>query len=185
MLYQSFNYYKILPKGPYSQLVLSQGINSLPLLLSYLALLPYGRNNNRSDFSLVIKESRGTCSSKHGFLKLILDELDIDAVLKLFMFKMNAKNTPSVLDVLNKAALPYIPEAHCYVSIMGTAVDITSKSSNLDQLIDDKLEEIIIEPYDIIEKKPTYHQGYMSSWQKNHYPQYNLEQLWSIREALN
>ena len=31
--------------------------------------LPYGRNANRYDFSLVLSENKGTCSSKHAFLK--------------------------------------------------------------------------------------------------------------------
>ena len=183
MLSQSFSRYKIHSKGPFSKLVLDHGINTLDELLSSLASLPYGRNKNRSDFNLVIKENKGTCSSKHGLLKLILDEQGIDAVLKLLMFKMSEHNTPSVKPVLKKASLSYLPEAHCYISIGNLRVDITTNSSNIDQLIHDKLEELIIEPEDIIDKKPEYHKRYMSAWQKEHCPKYNVKQLWAIREA--
>jgi hypothetical protein len=38
-------------------------------LIEKVKNIPYGRNSNRTDFSLVISENKGTCSSKHAFLK--------------------------------------------------------------------------------------------------------------------
>jgi hypothetical protein len=38
-------------------------------LIEKVKHIPYGRNSNRYDFTLVISENKGTCSSKHAFLK--------------------------------------------------------------------------------------------------------------------
>ena len=37
--------------------------------INFVKQIPYGRNSNREDFSLVISENKGTCSSKHAYLK--------------------------------------------------------------------------------------------------------------------
>jgi hypothetical protein len=34
----------------------------------HVRYLPYGRNSDRSDWRLVLKEGRGTCSTKHALL---------------------------------------------------------------------------------------------------------------------
>jgi hypothetical protein len=46
-------------------------------LLEKVKVIPYGRNLNRHDFSLVLSENKGTCSSKHAFLKDFADKNNI------------------------------------------------------------------------------------------------------------
>jgi hypothetical protein len=43
------------------------GINNWNELTKYIQNLPYGRNANRKDLSLILTEQKGTCSSKHAF----------------------------------------------------------------------------------------------------------------------
>ncbi|MBL4664011.1 MAG: hypothetical protein JKY22_10775, partial [Flavobacteriaceae bacterium] len=45
------------------------GIHDWQMLTKFIQNLPYGRNQNRIDFSLVLSERKGSCSSKHAFLK--------------------------------------------------------------------------------------------------------------------
>jgi len=44
----------------------SKSINNWNEFLSYIRNLPYGRTSNRTDLGTVIKENKGTCSSKHA-----------------------------------------------------------------------------------------------------------------------
>ena len=71
------------------------GINNWNELTKYIQNLPYGRNSNRHDLSLVLREKQGTCSSKHAFLKEIAAENKLENIkLYIGIYKMNSrKNT--------------------------------------------------------------------------------------------
>nr|WP_305069681.1 hypothetical protein [Flavobacterium covae] len=79
-------------------------------LTTYVRKIPYGRNSIRDDFSLVLIENRGTCSSKHALLKSLASKFNQENVdLVLSIFKMNAKNTPLLNEILKKHSIDYIP----------------------------------------------------------------------------
>lgn len=66
-------------------------------LLQGVQNIPFGRNRSRADFSLVLKENRGTCSTKHALIKEIADLNKIEHVeLMLGIYKMNDQNTPGI-----------------------------------------------------------------------------------------
>ena len=65
-------------------------------LLIFIRDLPYGRNTNREDLGLVMKEFRGTCSSKHAFLKEIVDRNGIENI-KFFPNLLIVFKTKSIL----------------------------------------------------------------------------------------
>ena len=70
-------------------------------LIEKVKNIPYGRNANRYNFSLVLSENKGTCSSKHAFLKDFADKNEIENVkLYIGIFKMNEVNTPKLGDLL-------------------------------------------------------------------------------------
>lgn len=54
---------------PISNLFLTLSITTFREALKYVHELPYGRNNNRTDYLLVISEKCGTCSTKHALIK--------------------------------------------------------------------------------------------------------------------
>lgn len=54
--------------GPVSKAFLEHGIESFFEAARTLHAIPYGRNSDRGDYSLVLPENRGTCSTKHGLL---------------------------------------------------------------------------------------------------------------------
>ncbi len=126
--------------------------------------IPYGRNTNRDDFSLVISENKGTCSSKHAYLKDFANKNNIPNVqLIIGMYKMNEQNT-KIGSILSDNNLEYLPEAHCYLKIDGKTVDITSKNSDFSKIKADLLEEIEIEPYQVADFKINYHQNFIKNW---------------------
>ena len=166
-----------------TKLVLDKNIHTWEDLISYTQKLPYGRNNNRTDFSLVISEAKGTCSSKHAFLKKIASLNNIpNVVLILGMYKMNHHNTPNIGKVLLENNINYIPEAHCYLKINQKRVDITNANADFSKLKNDILEEIEITPEQVADFKVTYHQNFLKNWiQQNNIP-YSFKEIWSIRE---
>lgn len=92
--------------------LLNFGITNYKDTLTFIQNLPYGRNSNRSDYSLVLKELKGTCSTKHAFLAELANQQNIPNI-KLFVgvYNMCEENTPGIKAVLEKWQLPFLPEA--------------------------------------------------------------------------
>lgn len=143
----------------------------------------YARNANRFDLDLVWHERKGTCSSKHAFLKHI-SELNKIPNVKLFLafYKMDAQNTPGVGNVLNEYSLEFIPEAHCYLTVNSEVLDITKVNSDFAVYSDAILETKEIQPTDVIENKITWHRQFLAKWMEEHKLEMTLDELWFIRE---
>jgi len=175
--------FSLMDKSPLSLLVYGKGIKDWKGLLEYVQNLPYGRNENREDLSLLLKEGKGTCSSKHAFLKRIADLNKISNVkLVLGIYKMNAKNTPGIGNEIEKSGLKYIPEAHCYLTIEGMRVDVTSASSSFEKVESVLLQEMEIEPEQIVNYKVEIHKEYLSKWILEQKLEMTFDELWFIRE---
>ncbi|MCH2223270.1 MAG: hypothetical protein MK066_00780 [Crocinitomicaceae bacterium] len=145
----------------------------------------YGRNENREDFALVWRERKGTCSSKHAFLKMMADLNGLkDIKLYLCMYKMNGLNTPGIKSVLNQYGIEYIPEAHCMLKCKDDWCDFTNIGSNerVNRLQKDLLTKFEIRPEQVISEKVQYHKKYIQNWMKKQSLNYSFDEIWSIRE---
>jgi hypothetical protein len=152
-------------------------------LIEKIKNIPYGRNANRYDFSLVLSENKGTCSSKHAFLKDFADKNEIKNVkLYIGIFKMNETNTPKLGDLLSNNKIEYIPEAHCYLKINQVPVDVTTVDSFYDKIKQDIVEEIEITPNQVSDFKVTYHKAFLKNWIKETNQNNTFEEIWEIRE---
>lgn len=152
-------------------------------LIDKVKNLPYGRNANRYDFSLVLSENKGTCSSKHAFLKDYADKNDIKNVkLYIGIFKMNEVNTPKFGDLLSRNNIKYIPEAHCYLKINQIPVDATTSDSFYDKIKNDIMEEIEIIPNQVSDFKVEYHKAFFKKWITKTNQNNTFEEIWEIRE---
>jgi len=151
-------------------------------LIEKVKNIPYGRNSNRTDFSLVISENKGTCSSKHAFLKDFANKNNIPNVdLIIGIYKMNEANT-KIGSILKENNLDYLPEAHCYLKINGKVTDITNPNSDFEKLRNDILEEISIEPNQVADFKVDYHQKFLKNWITENQIPFTFEEIWNIRE---
>lgn len=152
-------------------------------LTTYVQKIPYGRNSIRDDFSLVVTENRGTCSSKHALLKSLALEFNQENVeLVLGLFKMNAINTPPLKEILETNGIKYIPEAHCYLKINGRSKDYTNENALYSKVMGDIINEIIIEPNQVIQYKIEYHQMFLKNWLLETKQNKTFEEIWYIRE---
>ncbi|MBR9860509.1 hypothetical protein GYB22_07115 [bacterium] len=154
-----------------------------PKAINYVSALPYGRNANRCDPTLVLSEEKGTCSSKHALLKMIADhfgEQDVELIMGIYL--MDPVNTPGVKEVLNEAKVDAIPEAHCYLKIKGAPLDVTFGESNFDLIQEALLEEQNISPEQVSEFKVEYHKKFLQRWLGSQDLPYSFDELWAIRE---
>ena len=150
--------------------------------LNFVKQIPYGRNANREDFSLVISENKGTCSSKHAYLKEFASKNNIPNVqLIMGIYKMTEANT-NIGTILTDHKIDYIPEAHCYLKIDGKTVDVTSQEADFNTIKNDLLEEIEIEPYQVADFKVNYHKDFIKKWIAATNQSKNFEEFWRIRE---
>ena len=150
--------------------------------LNFVRHIPYGRNSNRKDFSLVISENRGTCSSKHAYLKDFALKNNIPNVkLLVGIYKMNEQNT-KIGKILSDNKLSFIPEAHCYLKIDNEIIDVTSKDADIDKIKADLVQEIEIEPYQVSDFKVNYHQNYIKNWITETNSKFTFDEIWEIRE---
>lgn len=152
-------------------------------LIDKVKNIPYRRNANRYDFTLVLSENKGTCSSKHAFLKDFADKNEIKNVkLYIGIFKMNEVNTLKLGDLLSKNNINYIPEAHCYLKINQIPVDATTSDSFYDKIKHDILEEIEIIPNQVSDFKVEYHKAFLKKWIEETNQNNTFEEIWKIRE---
>ncbi len=170
-------------KDDLTNTVRSIGISTWNTLTAYISQLPYGRNQNREDLSLVLIEKKGTCSSKHALFKTLADLNEIPKVsLILGIYKMNEANTLGVDSPLSLNLISYIPEAHCYLSIDGKRHDYTSKNSRMKTIENDIIHEMEISPDQVSTFKVMYHQEFIRKWIDDDKSDLKFEEVWCIRE---
>ena len=167
-----------------SNICRSLGKQQYHQVIQHVFELPYRRNSSKEDLSLVFKEACGTCSSKHAVLVQLALENGFDKIqLILGMYRMSAANTPGVATVLDQYQLAYLPEAHNYIKYQEQRIDLTNLSSTNVSPFDSLYEEIQIQPEQIGQFKMNYHRQFLANWLRTENKHYNLEEIWSIREA--
>jgi len=150
----------------------------------YVQNLPYGRNSSRYQPELVMLEAKGTCSSKHAFLKMIADKnAHSEVKLILGIFKMNHKNTPGIGNVLIDANMEFMPEAHCYLKSENQRYDFTNPIADISKIEKDIILEKEITPQQVAEFKVEFHQSFLKNWLNENEERYSFEEIWKIREA--
>jgi hypothetical protein len=174
----------LLSSDALTQIALGNGLDTWGKLLDFVRALPYGRTANRIDLGLVLKERKGTCSSKHALLKMVADANGIkDVRLVLAMYKMSEANTGPMGGILSENGLDHVPEAHCYLKINGKRVDLTNPKASIGKIEDAILEELEIEPNQVGDFKLEYHQQFLKRWIMENNIEMDFEKVWRIREA--
>ena len=140
--------------------------------------LAYGRTSTSSDWTLVLTENVGTCSTKHALLKALADEIGLEIELKLGIYLMKESNTPGVGTILSASKLESVPEAHCYLSHNGNRVDLTRFGFEAEESISGFLFERTIMPSDIGEIKRQLHKQYIL----DNFGTIEANRIWHVRE---
>ncbi|AXG71849.1 hypothetical protein KORDIASMS9_04107 [Kordia sp. SMS9] len=174
----------LLPQnGSLSKLMIENGVYDFKSAIAYVHQLPYGRTSDRSAYRLIIPEQKGTCSTKHAFLKQLAVESQQETVqLFIGIYQMNESNTKGVGTILKQHQLEYIPEAHTYLKINGKVLDVTRASTNTTSFQNCILAEEEILPHQIATHKVDVHQNFLKQWISEKQISYSFEEIWKIRE---
>lgn len=151
----------------------------------FVCRLPYGRNTIVRDPLIVMREGRGTCSTKHALLRRLAAEQDLDVALILGIYEMRETNTPGVGLILRKHRLATLPEAHCYLRFRGCRVDVTREfDAHPLETISPFLHEEDITPEQIGDYKARLHRGFLGRWiaETGIAGGRDLDEIWRIRE---
>lgn len=174
---------QILSHGPVSQAFLEVGISNFLDAVNWVHQLSYGRNSNRSDYMLLFQENRGTCSTKHAALAALTEEHGLLIQLKLVICKLDRNFDAKIGWLLDRLAIDYLPEAHCYLSYEGRPIDATFPNRPLFPEIE-ILEEHTISSSDIGDLKLTVHKNYLLRWMKESglVERVSFGEVWRFRE---
>lgn len=160
---KSFNF-KLDRLKPLSKMCYDEGIHDFQSLCQFVKLLPYGRNSNRQNYNLIFSENKGTCSTKHAFLKQVAIENNCDDIkLCLGIYRMHGNNTSGIETVLEKYSLDHIPEAHTYLKYHQTRFDFTRSARSNTSFENDLLLEEFIQPEQIGEYKIKKHLDFIKN----------------------
>jgi hypothetical protein len=160
------------------------GITHFSAACKFIAHLPYARNANRSDFSLVLSEGKGTCSSKHGLLaELALENAHPEIELIAGIFLMNEETHSKLVGFFDDKPYSMIPECHCYLRYRGERFDYTDASNGLERIIPKLVREQRIDPNQVNEWKIMIHKDYLQRWLvRNPDFQLSIDEIWLQRE---
>ena len=172
--------------GPTTAAFVERRISRFRDAARFVASLPYGRNSNRSDHLLVLRENKGTCGTKHSLLARLAQEQNLPIALCIGIYEMDGLNTPGVGAVLKKHGLTSIPEAHCYLKHGSKRIDVTLAGGNVArEPIQRVFVEVEISPELVGGYKVQLHQEFMRRWMKavSLARAFTFEELWAAREA--
>lgn len=162
--------------------VRARGFNSFEQLAEHVRLLPYGRTGNKEDPCAVLREGRGTCSSKHQLLAAVAHDCGhSDVHLTVGIYEMCEANTPGVGAVLSAAFLTSIPEAHCYLTVEGERLDFTGLGSGVESPFESLVAEQVVAVSSLVRIKTGFHKEALASWA--HARGLTEGAAWATREA--
>jgi hypothetical protein len=171
--------------GPLGAAFVTRGLSDLRAAGRYLQTLPYGRTRDRSDFAAVLREGKGTCSTKHALLAAVAAEEGIPLVLTLGIYAMHERNTPGVGSVLARHRLASVPEAHCCVTYQSRRIDVTRSGAEPAEPIVELLHEESIVPAQIADHKVDVHRQFIRHWTRTRPEEAgrrDADEIWRIRE---
>ncbi len=174
---------KLKPGGPVAAAFIALNLEDYRSAAYYLRGLAYGRNSSRTDPLAVLREQRGTCSTKHALLARLAAEQQLPIRLMIGIYEMSERNTPGVGRVLEKYGLACVPEAHCYLMYNDNRIDITRAVDGAEPIAK-FLHEEVISPDQIADYKVSVHHHFLRNWIGTAATSraMSLDAAWKIRE---
>ena len=173
--------------APISRGFLEKGIQNFDEAKRWVHRLSYGRNSNCFDYSLVFKEEKGTCTTKHTLLAALAIENFIPVSLKVGICRLDLVSEPHIAVLLDQLNIEWFPEAHCYCldkrKPQEEYFDVTFPGA-LSELSLEVVKEYDIIPEDIRKKKQQFHLDYLKAWIEDTGVgnRFTIEEVYAIRE---
>lgn len=140
--------------GEVSSIFLEKGISSFQGACRHVKAMPYGSNSNNENSLILFEEGQGTCTTKHGAIALLAQELNLPIYKNLGFYRLNDTIVTGVDDIIRPYGLSFIPQVHCFLEYESYRVDLTEGNCNgKNQTIDDYDFVVRVEPDPSYEKK--------------------------------
>ena len=128
--YQELPDGKIIDSGEISRKFLEMGIQSFKEACIYVHEMEYGYNSNYDDKIILFKEKKGTCTTKHGTIAGLAEELGIPVYKNVGIYKFTEEICKGTNIILKKYKIPYIPMVHCFLKYNNFQFDLTEGNDN-------------------------------------------------------
>jgi hypothetical protein len=143
--------------------------------------LPYERCTRGDDPYQVLKERRGTCSSKHRLLAVAArDSGRAELKLMVGIYRMSEANTPGVGRVLSRAGQLFIPEAHCYLVLANERFDFTGLTGGQESPFAALEAEYVVDPDVLPGERSQLHARAIDAWRVE--VGLSFDDAWALRE---
>jgi hypothetical protein len=106
---------EITASGDISRKFLDLSIKSFQKACLYVHNLKYGYNNDKDDKMILFKENLGNCTTKHGVIASLAEELNIPLNKKVGIYKLTETISTGTSKILKKYCIPYVPMIHCFL----------------------------------------------------------------------
>lgn len=176
--------FKLNTESPISKKLIELGILDFDSACEYVKNIPVGRNSSRNNFTLIIDENRGTCSTKHALLNLLTEENNQNDIELMFgIYLISPETNPQLTKLFEGNNLTNLPESLCFLRYKGKRYDFTSHNNFLNQIESKIVREQRIEPNQVGEWKEKIHLDYLMKWiKRNPELTLNIDEIWKIRE---
>lgn len=121
---------EIKPRGDISNKFLDLGIGSFKDACMYVHNKEYGYNSNYDDKMIFFKENKGTCTTKHGVIAALAQEIGIPLYKKIGIYKFTEAISEGTNQILEKYSIPYVPMIHCFLVFKEYRFDLTEGNNN-------------------------------------------------------
>ncbi|MFW9785155.1 MAG: hypothetical protein ACFFFB_22935 [Candidatus Heimdallarchaeota archaeon] len=138
----------IIPSGEISRKFLELGIESFKEACNYVHNIDYGYNTNYEDKMIFFKENKGTCTTKHGVIAGLAEELDIPLFKHVGVYKFTEEISTDANEILEKYEIPFVPMAHCFLVYKDFRFDLTEGNCNGKNMsIEEFIHEEKVDPF--------------------------------------
>lgn len=121
---------QITANGAVSQQFLVQGIGTFHEACYWVKHLPYGFNSSSEDSLILFEEQQGTCTTKHGAIARLAQELGLEIYKNLGFYRLNDEIVTGVNAILQAYGLDFIPQTHCFLEYDSFRIDLTEGNCN-------------------------------------------------------
>ncbi len=117
-------------KGVVSEKFLERKIETFRAACHWIKDLPYGSNSNNENSLILFEENRGTCTTKHGVIARLAQELELEIYKNLGFYRLNDEIVIGVNAIIQTHGLKFIPQIHCFLEYGSFRVDLTEGNCN-------------------------------------------------------
>lgn len=162
----------IQPQGPISKLFLEQGITTFQTACAHVKAMTYGPNSDNQNSLILFEENQGTCTTKHGAIARLAQELDLPIYKNLGFYRLNDSIVNDISPILSPHNLNFIPQIHCFLEFTssdGTAnrIDLTEGNCNgKNKTIEDYDFVIRVQPDLTHQQHETYYREHLAKYRE-------------------